>query len=68
MSGLIADQIYSAPLLTAVLSGGYDFFGLGTTYGDVSFYNPLSNFWQFIVQNNPYVYANSLAGDATYSA
>lgn len=63
---LIADQIHGNPLLTAVLSGGYDFFGLGTTYGDVSFYNPLFLFRQFIVQNSPYKYVAAKSGDGDW--
>jgi uncharacterized protein with beta-barrel porin domain len=63
---LIADQIHGNPLLTAVLSGGYDFFGLGTVYGDVSFYNPLFLFHQFIVQNSPYKYVAATSGDGDW--
>ncbi len=55
-------------LVIGVLSGGSRFFGdqpfssLGTT----SFFQPLSLFWQFIAEANPYRYVGARAGDGNW--
>lgn len=55
-------------LVIGVLSGGSRFFGpqrfssLGTT----SFYQPLSLYWQYIVETNPYRYVGAKAGDGNW--
>lgn len=58
-SPLIVDQLYGMPVVAGVLSGGYDFFNLNNRYGDVSFYNPLYLFHEFITQNTPYKYVSA---------
>ena len=67
-SALIADELTSIPLIIGVLSGGWDF-GLGTNngYGDVSFYNPLYPFFEFITENTPYKYVSAKAGNGVWS-
>lgn len=62
---LIADQAFDIPVVVGSLSGGLRFFGAAqpfSSYGTTSFYQPLYLFWDAIVQNNSYVYANSLPG------
>jgi subtilase-type serine protease len=61
---LIIDQLYSKPVVAAVLSGGSRFFAAQPhgTYGTSSFYQPLFLFWDAIVANNPYRYAGNKAG------
>lgn len=66
-SPLIVDELYDFPVVTAVLSGGYDFFGTNNTYGDVSFYNPLFPFFEFITENTPYKYVSAIEGDGNWS-
>ncbi|MEM1050963.1 MAG: autotransporter domain-containing protein [Pseudomonadota bacterium] len=66
-SPLVADQLAEFPLAIGVLSGGFDFFQLGGTYSDVSFYNPLYPFFEFITENTPYKYVSANAGDGNWS-
>lgn len=66
-SPLIADQLGGPPVVTAVLSGGFDFFGVGNTYGDISFYNPLYPFFEFITENTPYKYVSATRGSGRWS-
>lgn len=66
-SPLIADQLADFPLILGVLSGGFDFFGTGNQYGDVSFYNPLFPFYEFISANSPYKYVSAQAGDGLWT-
>lgn len=66
-SALIVDQLYDFPVVVGVLSGGWDFFGVGNLYGDVSFYNPLFPFFEFITENTPYKYVSALPGDGEWS-
>ncbi|MEL7219138.1 MAG: hypothetical protein AAGK01_11995, partial [Pseudomonadota bacterium] len=66
-SPLIADQLGGPPVVTAVLSGGFDFFGVGNTYGDISFYNPLYPFFEFITENTPYKYVSAKRGSGRWS-
>lgn len=66
-SPIIADQIADFPLVAGVLSGGYDFFGTNNRYGDISFYNPLFPFFEFISENTPYKYVSAKAGNGVWS-
>ena len=72
-SPLIADQLGvtgitgGTGVITAVLSGGFDFFQLGNTYGDISFYNPLFPFFEFITQNTAYKYVSAEEGSGLWS-
>ncbi len=66
-SPLIADQLGGPPVITAVLSGGYDFFGIGNTFGDISFYNPLYPFFEFLTENTAYKYVSARRGDGNWS-
>ncbi|MFN4114043.1 MAG: autotransporter domain-containing protein [Sphingomonadaceae bacterium] len=66
-SPIIVDQLYDFPVVAGVLSGGYDFFGRNNRYGDVSFYNPLFPFFQFITENTPYKYVSAKSGNGNWS-
>lgn len=66
-SPLIVADLYEFPVIAGVLSGGYDFFGLGSVYGDVSFYNPLYPFFEFLTENTPYKYVSAKAGSGNWS-
>ncbi len=66
-SALIADQLADFPLILGVLSGGFDFFGIGNQYSDISFYNPLFPFYEFISANSPYKYVSANAGDGLWT-
>lgn len=66
-SPLIADQLYDFPIVTGVLSGGFAFFNIPEGYGDISFYNPLYPFFQFITENTPYKYVSAIEGDGVWS-
>ncbi len=66
-SPLIVDQLYDFPIIAGVLSGGYDFFGTNNRYGDVSFYNPLYPFFEFISENTPYKYVTTTGRDGNWS-
>jgi outer membrane autotransporter protein len=65
---LIVDQKYDRPVVAGVLSGGSRFFGPqpDASYGTTSIYQPLYLFWDAIVANNPYVYADNKAGNADW--
>ena len=56
-------------LVIGVLSGGSRIFG-GTqpfsSLGTTSFYQPLSLYWQYIVENNPYRYVSAKAGNGNW--
>lgn len=66
-SPIIVDQLYDFPIVAGVLSGGYDFFGTNNRYGDVSFYNPLFPFFEFITENTPYKYVSAKGGSGNWS-
>jgi len=66
-SPLIADQLGGPAVVTGVLSGGFDFFGIGNTFGDISFYNPLYPFFEFITQNTAYKYVSARRGSGRWS-
>lgn len=66
--GAANNTLSTEDLVIGVLSGGSRFFGpqrfssLGTT----SFYQPLSLYWQYIVETNPYRYVGAKAGDGNW--
>lgn len=74
-SPLIVPDLYDRPVNIAVLSGGVSFFrnflnsvlGFDNTYGDISFYNPIYPFFQFITENSPYKYVSAVGGDGNWS-
>lgn len=66
-SPLIVADLYDFPIIAGVLSGGFDFFRLGNVYSDVSFYNPLYPFFQFITENTPYKYVSAKTGAGNWS-
>ena len=50
-------------------SGGSRFFGPSQPFsslGTTSFYQPLSLYWQYIVENNPYRYVSAVAGNGNW--
>lgn len=55
-------------LVIGVLSGGSRFFGGQpfSSIGTTSFYQPLSLYWQYIVENNPYRYVGAVAGNGAW--
>lgn len=66
---LIADQVFSSPLVIGNLSGGWTFFGTPSDQfggNGASFYQPLFSVFQFLVQNDPYKYVGAKAGDGAW--
>lgn len=56
-------------LVIGVLSGGSRFFGASQPFsslGTTSFYQPLSLYWQYITENNPYRYVAAKAGNGSW--
>lgn len=53
-------------LVIGVLSGGSRFLGPFSAIGSTSFYQPLSLYWQYIVETNPYRYVGAVAGDGNW--
>ncbi|MGB3712294.1 MAG: autotransporter domain-containing protein [Erythrobacter sp.] len=66
-SPLIVDELYDFPIVSGVLSGGYDFFGTNNRFADISFYNPLFPFFEFITENTSYKYVSAVEGDGVWS-
>ncbi len=68
-SALFADEIFHRPLITGVLSGGWltGFFSPRGGYSDTSYYNPLFVFRDWLVESNPYVYAQARHGSGNWS-
>ena len=67
-SAIFFDQLGDQPLIGGVLSGGFSFTTpIPSGYGDVSYYNPLFNFYDFISVANPYKYVSAQAGDGNWS-
>lgn len=57
-------------LITGVLAGGWVsglFSPANSLYADVSYYNPLFLYQNWIAEQNPYVYATAAAGDGDWS-
>lgn len=55
-------------LVIGVASGVSRFFGpqADSSIGTTSFYQPLSLYWQYIVETNPYRYVGTVAGDGNW--
>ena len=67
---LMAMNLFNNPLILGVLSGGFIdgfFHTSGQSYGEVSYYNPLFTYHQWISENNPYKYVSAMAGDGVWS-
>ena len=66
---LILDRAFAKQVVIGVLSGGSRFYGAQPfgSYGTESFYQPLYLFWDYIVANNPYRYAQTKAGDGLWT-
>ena len=66
---LILDRAFSKQVVIGVLSGGSRFYGAQPfgSYGTESFYQPLYLFWDYVVANNPYRYAQTKAGDGLWT-
>jgi len=67
---LMAMNLFNNPLLLGVLSGGFVdgfFHSSGQSDGEVSYYNPLFTYHQWISENNPYKYVSAMAGDGLWS-
>ncbi|WP_413659081.1 autotransporter domain-containing protein [Maricaulis sp. D1M11] len=54
-------------LILGVLSGGWGFTSPNGGYGDVSYYNPLFLYQNWIIDSNPMVYASAVEGDGNWS-
>lgn len=65
-SGLFVERD-GQQLVTGVLSGGWTFTSPFGGYGDLSYYNPIYLYQNWIIENNPYVYASAVAGDGNWS-
>ncbi len=66
---LILDRTFARQVVLAVLSGGSRFFQAQPfgAYGTTSFYQPLYLYWDYIAANNPYRYAQTVAGDGLWT-
>lgn len=63
---LIVDQRWDRKVIAGVLTGSISYNGGLSTYGQFNVYPPLFQFWEDIVQNNPYVYAAAKAGNGDW--
>lgn len=63
---LVVDQRWDRKVIAGVLTGSWSFNGGISTYGQFNVYPPLFQFWEDIVQNNPYVYASAKAGNGDW--
>ncbi len=66
---LILDRTFAKQVVIGVLSGGSRFYGETPfgAYGTESFYQPLYLFSDYIAANNPYRYAQTKAGDGSWT-
>lgn len=65
---LILDKTYDKATVIGVASAVFRFSGQAAGgYGTSAFYQPLYLYWDYIVANNPYRYANAVAGDGAWS-
>jgi subtilase-type serine protease len=66
---LILDRTFAKQVVIGVLSGGSRFFAEAPfgAYGTESFYQPLYLFSDYITANNPYRYAQTKAGDGSWT-
>jgi uncharacterized protein YhjY with autotransporter beta-barrel domain len=61
------NAITDEDLIIGVLSGGSRVFNVPfSSIGTTSFYQPLSLYWQYIVETNPYRYVGAKAGDGNW--
>ncbi|WOE75181.1 autotransporter domain-containing protein [Alterisphingorhabdus coralli] len=60
------NDITDEDLVLGVLSGGSSFFGVSNILGTTSFYQPLSLYWQYIAEVNPYRYVGTNGGDGNW--
>ncbi|WP_345238700.1 autotransporter domain-containing protein [Sphingomonas lutea] len=63
---LIADTRFHKPVVIGVLTGSYSYTQGRSFYGQFNLYPPLFQFWEEIVQNNPYKYVSAKAGDGNW--
>lgn len=65
---LIVPGLGDGRILAGVVSGGlfYPNDSVDVTYGQLGFYQPLSNYWDWIVDNNFYRYVGARAGDGNW--
>ena len=63
---LIIDRRWDRQVIAGVLTGSYSYTGGRGFYGQMNVYPPLYEFWEEIVQNNPYVYASAKAGNGDW--
>ncbi|MEO0466095.1 MAG: autotransporter domain-containing protein [Pseudomonadota bacterium] len=67
-SAIFFDELGNDELVIGgVLSGGWNFVSPNGGYGDISYYQPLFLFHEFIAQQNPYKYVEGAAGDGLWS-
>ncbi|WP_296717806.1 autotransporter domain-containing protein [Erythrobacter sp.] len=64
--GAANNTISSEDLVIGVLSGGSRLLGPFSAIGSTSFYQPLSLYWQYIAETNPYRYVGAVAGDGNW--
>ncbi|MGA1798032.1 autotransporter domain-containing protein [Sphingomonas sp. 4RDLI-65] len=66
---LILDRTFAKQVVIGVLSGGSRFYAAQPfgAYGTESFYQPLYLFSDYITANNPYRYAQTKAGDGSWT-
>ena len=62
---LVIDQRWDRQVVAGVLTGNWSFGG-NVNYGQFNVYPPLFQFWEDIIQNNPYVYASAKAGNGNW--
>lgn len=65
---LIVPGLGDGRVVAGVVSGGlfYPNDSVDVTYGQLGFYQPLSNYWDWIVDNNFYRYVGARAGDGNW--
>lgn len=65
---LIVPGLGDGRVLAGVVSGGlfYPNESVAVTYGQLGFYQPLSNYWDWIVDNNFYRYVSARPGDGNW--
>ncbi len=65
---LILDRTFDRQVVIGVLSGGSRFFTATpfSSYGTLSFYQPLYLYWDWIAANNPYRYVGAVTGNGNW--
>ena len=64
--GAANNTLSDEDLIIGVLSGGGNLIGPPSSLGGLSFYQPLSLYWQYIVETNPYRYVGAQAGNGNW--